>query len=86
MKGLFAMDLNWRDHVDRMGQDRWTSWANTKTRASTDPQKDRLKDGEGVVRRRQKRTDTDKQEDRVIKEEEEEFKPGVLHEKPCGAT
>jgi hypothetical protein len=53
-----------------MGQNRWAS------RAPTDPQGDRLKDGEGAVYHRQKRTDTDKQQDRVLeekkKEEEEE--------------
>jgi hypothetical protein len=56
---------NWRDHVDRMGQDRWASWA------PTDPQEDRLKDGERPVRVRQKRTHTDKQQNRVLKEKKE---------------
>jgi hypothetical protein len=45
-----------------MGQDRWASWA------PTDPQEDRLKDGERAVLQRQKRTDTDKHQDRVLKE------------------
>jgi hypothetical protein len=48
-----------------MGQDRWASWT------PTDTQEDGLKDGERAVRQCQKRTDTDKQQDRVIKEEEE---------------
>jgi hypothetical protein len=52
-------------HVDRMGQDRWAS------RAPTDPQEDRLKDGERAVRQRQKRTDTDEQQDRVLEEKKE---------------
>jgi hypothetical protein len=37
---------------------------NTKSRAPTDPQEDRLKDGERTVHQHQKRTDTDKQQDR----------------------
>jgi hypothetical protein len=46
---------------------------NTKSRAPTNSQEDRLKDGErGAVRERQKRTDTVKQQDRVLKEEEKE--------------
>jgi hypothetical protein len=49
-----------------MGQDRWAS------RAPTDPQEDRLKNGERAVRQRQTRTDTDKQQDRVLEVEEEE--------------
>jgi hypothetical protein len=32
----------------------------------------RLKDGEGAIRQRQKKTETDKQEDRILEEEEEE--------------
>jgi hypothetical protein len=53
---------SWRDHVDRVGQDRWASLA------PTDPQEDRLKDGERAVCQRQKRTDTDIQQARVLKE------------------
>jgi hypothetical protein len=45
-----------------MGQDRWASWA------PTDPKEDRLKHGERAVCQRQKRADTDKQQDRVLKE------------------
>jgi hypothetical protein len=41
---------------------------NTKSGAPTDPQEDRLKDDERAVRQRQKRTDTDKQQVRVLKE------------------
>jgi hypothetical protein len=51
-----------------MGQDRWASWV------PTDPQEDRLKNGERAVRQRQKRTDTDKQEDRVLTEKKKKKK------------
>jgi hypothetical protein len=49
-----------------MGQDRWASWA------PTDPQEDRLKDGERAVHQLPKRTDTDKQQDRVLQERKKE--------------
>jgi hypothetical protein len=48
----------------------FNSYYNTKNRAPTDPQEDRLKDGERAARQRQKRTETDKQQDRVLEEEE----------------
>jgi hypothetical protein len=47
---------------------------NIKSRAPTDPQEDHLKDGERAVRPRQKRTDTDKQQDRVLKEKKKNVK------------
>jgi hypothetical protein len=46
-----------------MGQDRWAS----RSRAPTNPQEDKR-----AVHQRQKRTDTGKQQDRVLEEEEEE--------------
>jgi hypothetical protein len=58
---------NWRYHVDRIGQDRWAS------RAPTDPHEDHLKDGERAVRQRQKRTDIDKQQDRVLEEKKKKI-------------
>jgi hypothetical protein len=66
---------NWKDHVDRMGQNRWASWA------PTDPQEDHLKYGERAVRQRQKRTDTDKQQNRVIKKKKNRFRASR-----CGTT
>jgi hypothetical protein len=51
-----------------MGQDRWASWA------PTGPQEDRLKDGDRAVRQRQKRTDTSKQQERVLKEKKKNKK------------
>jgi hypothetical protein len=56
-----------------MGQDRWASWA------PTDPQEDRLQHAERAVPQRQKRTDTDKQQDRVLKEKEEKKKKFERH-------
>jgi hypothetical protein len=55
-----------------MGHDRWASWA------PTDPQEDRLKDGERAVCQRQKRADTDKQQGRVEEEEFKELNSGML--------
>jgi hypothetical protein len=51
-----------------MGQDRWASWAKYQEPSTNRPQEDRLKDGEIAARQRQKRTETDKQQDRVLKE------------------
>jgi hypothetical protein len=56
-----------------MGQDRWANWA------PTDPQEDRLKDGERALHKRQKRTDKDKQEDRVLKEKKKKKIIDIFH-------
>jgi hypothetical protein len=50
-----------------MEQVRWASWA-------PKPPGRRLKDGERAVRQRQKRTDTDKHEDLVLKEKKKKKK------------